>query len=138
MNNSKRNLKIELRAVPYGDSDAHVLEYRFSPDQDLRYYKEYNWLWGLIKFGVVKKHSTSWHQPVGFYNCICSYKYDENDSFNNNHPIFVHSKEELEELKDKWQTYGQFIDWFLKRDAKERAAYRKEREEFLDKHSIWK
>jgi len=137
MNNNERNLKIELRAVPYGDSDAHVLEYRFSPDQDLRYYKEYNWFWGLIKFGIVKKHSTSWHQPVRFFNGVISYKFDENDSYNNGHPIFIHSKKELEDLKYKWQTYGKFLDWYWKEDEKERSEYWKERKDFLERRGVW-
>ena len=137
MENNKRNLKIELRAVPYGDGDSHVLEYRFSPNQDLRYYKEYNWFWGLIKFGVIKKYSTSWHQPVRFFNGLTSYRYNENNSYSNNHPIFVNSKRELADLQQKWQTYGQFIDWYWEEDEKQRSAYRRERNVFLEKRNIW-
>ncbi len=137
MNDNKRNLKIELRAVPFGDGDSHVLEYRFSPNQDLKYYKEYNWFWGLIKFGVVKKYSTRWHQPVRFFNRLISYKYNENNSYSNNFPIFVNSKRELEDLKQKWQTYGQFVDWYWKEDEKQRSAYRRERNAFLEKRNIW-
>lgn len=137
MDNNKRNLKIELRAVPFGDSDSHVLEYRISPDQDLRYYKEYNWFWGLIKFGVVKKHSISWHQPVRFFNGLISYRYNENDDYSNNHPIFVHSKQELEDFKQKWQTYGEFIDWYWEEDERQRSAYRRERNAFLERRAVW-
>ena len=138
MENNKRNLKIELRAVPYYEgSDSHVLEYRISPNQDLRYYKEYNWFWGLIKFGVVKKYSTAWHQPIRFFNGLFSYKFEENDSYSAEHPIFVHSKEELEDLKKKWQTYGQFIDWYWEEDKKQRSQYWKERNAFLERRAIW-
>ena len=57
-----KNLKIEIRAFPdeYG---SRILEYRISPDQDLRYYKEHRWLWGLIRFGTIEKYSTDWIRP---------------------------------------------------------------------------
>lgn len=45
----KEDLKIDLRAVPHGSS-CHVLQYRINPNQDLTYYKEHNWFFGLIKF----------------------------------------------------------------------------------------
>lgn len=133
----KENLKIDLRAVPFGTSDNHVLEYRISPDQDLKYYKEHRWLWGLIKFRTVAKYSTKWIQPVRFFNCLTSYRYNENDSFSNDHPIFVRSKEALEKFKTMFQTYGQFMDWYWEEDAKQRSEYRKKREEYLEKMSIW-
>lgn len=136
MNNMK-NLKIDLRAVPFGSGDSHVLEYRINPNQDLRYYKEHKWLWGLIKFGTVHKYSTKWIQPVRFFNCLTSYRYNENDSFNNNHPIFVDSKEALEKFKNMFQTYGQFMDWYLEEDCKQRSEYWKERKEYLEKMCIW-
>ena len=132
----KENLKIDLRAVPYSDS-SHVLEYRISPDQDLRYYKEHKWLWGLIKFGTVHKYSTKWIQPVRFFNGVTSYRYSENDGLNNNHPFFIHSKDELENMKYKLQTYGQFLDWYWKEDKKQRDEYWKERNEYLKQHTIW-
>lgn len=43
----KDNLKIEFRAVPYAHEEK-VLEYRISPEQDLTYYVEVSYLWGLI------------------------------------------------------------------------------------------
>ena len=132
----KENLKIDLRAVPYSDS-SHVLEYRISPDQDLRYYKEHKWLWGLIKFGTVHKYSTKWIQPVRFFNGVTSYLYSIGDDFNNNHPIFIHSKDELENMKYKLQTYGQFLDWYWKEDKKQRDGYWKKRNEYLKQHTVW-
>lgn len=131
----KNNLKIDLRAVPFGE--VHVLEYRFNLNQDLRYYKEHRWLWGLIKFGTVHKYSTKWIQPVRFYNSLISYRYDENDSFSNNFPIIVNSKEALEKFKTMFQTYGQFMDWYWEEDSKQRSEYRKERKEYLENLGIW-
>lgn len=132
----KENLKIDLRAVLYSDS-SHVLEYRINPNQDLRYYKEHKWLWGLIKFRTVHKYSTKWIQPVRFFNGVTSYLYNENDGFNNDHPIFIHSKNELENMKYKLQTYGQFLDWYWKEDRKQRDEYWKERNAYLKQHTIW-
>lgn len=130
------NLKIDLRAVPY-TSNSHVLEYRINPDQDLTYYKEHSLFFGLIKFKTKHKYSTKWIQPVRFFNSITSYRYDENDRWNNNHPIFVHSKNDLKRLKDELQTYGQFIKWYWDEDMKQRTAYWKERNNYLNQHTIW-
>jgi len=136
MNNMiNRDLKIEFRAVPY--SSSHVLEYRFSPDQDLHYYKEHKWLWGLIKFRTPHKYSTSWKQPVRFRNAISSYRYPENDLWNTDFPIFIHSEDELNKFKQKFKTYGEFLDWYWEEDAKERQEYREARAEYLKKKQIW-
>lgn len=132
----KENLKIDIRAVPYSDS-SHVLEYRFNPNQDLTYWKEHNWFFGLIKFKTKHKYSTKWIQPVRFFNSVTSYLYSENDSWNNNHPIFVHSKDELENMKYKWQIYGQFLNWYLDEDRKQHDAYWKERNAYLKQHTVW-
>lgn len=134
--NTIKNLKIDLRAVPYSDR-SHVLEYRINPNQDLTYYKEHSLLFGLIKFKTKHKYSTKWIQPVRFYNSLISYRYDENDSYSNNFPIFVNSKEALEKFKTMFQTYGEFIDWYLEEDIKQRSKYRKERKEYLESMGIW-
>ena len=55
----KEDLKIEFRAVPYA-SGSRVLEYRISPEQDLTYYVEKSYLWGLIKFKSKCKYDTGW------------------------------------------------------------------------------
>ena len=132
----KQNLKIDLRAVPYG-SDSHVLEYRINPDQDLIYYKEHSLLFGLIKFKIKHKYSTKWHKPTRFFNGTISYQFPENDSFNNDFPIFVHSKDELQKLKNSWKTYEDFIDWYQKEDIKQRKEYWEKRNEYLKKIGIW-
>ena len=136
MNNMK-NLKSDLRAVPFGSGDSHVLEYRINPNQDLRYYKEHKWLWGLIKFGTVHKYSTSWTQPVRFRNALSSYRYPENDLWNTDFPIFIHSEDELNKFKQKFKTYGEYLDWYWEEDAKERQEYREARAEYLKKKQIW-
>lgn len=136
--NTINDLKIDLRAVPFGtNNNSHVLEYRINPDQDLTYYKEHSLLFGLIKFKTKHKHSTKWIQPVRFFNCVSSYLYDENDSWNNDHPIFVHSKEELKKFKTMFQTYGQFLHWYWEEDNIQRSKYWKERKEYLEKMVTW-
>lgn len=133
----KRNLKVELRAVNYSDhSTSHVLEWRISPDQDLKYYKEHKWLFGLIKFGTVSKHSVKWHQPYVFRCGTISKHYPENDDYHYA-PIFIHSKNELSELSGKYKTYGELSDWIKNSEAEEIRKYRKERKEFLNEQSTW-
>ena len=130
----KEDLKIEFRAVPYGGS--HVLEYRISPDQDLRYYKEHRWFWGLIKFGKVAKYSIEWIQPIIFRNFLLSYKRTEEDPDNYGR-IFIWARKELEEFKTKYHTYGEFMKWYNEEDQKERAAYRKDHAVYEDVHGVW-
>ena len=76
----KRNLKVELQAVKYSDSSTyHVLEWRISPEQDVRYYKKHKWLFGLIKFRSVVKADTKWHMPYVFRFNMSSECYAEDD-----------------------------------------------------------
>ena len=133
----KRNLKIELRAVNYSDrSTYHVLEWRISPEQDVRYYKEHNWLFGLIKFGSVVKANTKWHMPYVFRGTACSECYAEDDDYHYS-PIFIDSKEELRELSEKLKTYGELSDWINETESKEVCKYRAARKKFLEEQSTW-
>ena len=133
----KRNLKIELRAVNYSDrSTYHVLEWRISPEQDVRYYKEHKWLFGLIKFGTVVKANTKWHMPYVFRCGICSKYYAEDDDYNYS-PIFIESKEKLRELSEKIKTYGELSEWINERVSNEIYKYRAERKQFLEEQSTW-
>ena len=133
----KRNLKIELRADIYSNrSTYHVLEWRISPEQDVRYYKEHNWLFGLIKFGSVVKANTKWHMPYVFRYTVCSECYAEDDDYNYG-PIFIDSKEELRELAEKLKTYGELSDWINETESKEVYKYRAARKKFLEEQSTW-
>ena len=132
----KEILKIEFRAVPFGSTGSHVLEFRISPNQDLRYYKEHHWFWGLIKFGTVAKYSTKWVQPTIFRNTPSSYKNIEEDSYNYLH-IFIRKKQDLEQFKNNYKTYGEFLKWYNEEDQKERIAYRKSRAEYENEMGVW-
>ena len=130
----KEDLKIEFRAVPYGGS--HVLEFRISPDQDLKYYKEHHWFWGLIKFRTVAKYSTKWVQPTIFCNSVLSYQKTEEDSYNYCH-IFIWKRQNLEQFQNNYHTYGEFLKWYNEEDQKERIAYRKAHVEYGNESGIW-
>ena len=132
---NKKDLNIEFRAVPY-TSFSHVLEYRFSPNQDLRYHKKHCWLWGLIKFITISKYSTDWKKLCIFRNYNTTYQRAENDP-DNYAPIFIHSKEEFEEFKHNYKTYGDFMKWYSAEEQKERAEYRKVRKTYLEQKGIW-
>ncbi len=131
---NKEDLKIEFRAVPYGES--HVLEYRISPSQDLKYYKEHCWFWGLIKFRAVSKYSTKWVQPRIFCNHTLAYKNTEEDP-DNYFPIFIWKRKDLEQFKNNYNIYGEFLKWYNEEDQKERIAYRKAHSEYEIESSIW-
>ena len=99
------DLKIELRAIPVTEK-AWTLEYRLSPDQDLSYEVEHNWLWGLIKFKTKHKYLVMWEEVTYVYYHGHSYMYDINS---NNHiklPVSCKTKEEFEAYKEKCKTFG--------------------------------
>ena len=102
-----KDLKIQFRAVPYSKSN-HILEYRVYPEQDLRYYKEHKWFWGLIKFGTVAKYSTKWIQPEHYWN-HCTAMYYTEDSWDNWGPYFIKNQEELDWYKNNFKTIGEFL-----------------------------
>ena len=129
------HLKIEFRAVDYS-SDAHVLEYRISPDQDLTYEDEIS-IFGLFKIKLKKKFSTRWHMPYEFLNWPGSERYSK-ESGEPYVPMFVHDRKELEDYKKKFKTIGEFLDYKHKEDAKEEAKWQIERTEYLNKQGIWK
>lgn len=126
------NLHIEFRAVPYGITDVHVLEYRISPDQDLSYTEEIKFL--CLKFNVKRKFKTNWHQAVKFLNWPSLYKFDESEGYL---PIFIKAKSDLAWYKNNFSTIGSFFEYREKEDAKEMDEYRRDREEFLNNNSIW-
>lgn len=134
----KEDLKIELRAVKFSkNSGLHVLEYRISPDQDLKYHKEHRWFWGLVKFKTISKYSTSWKRPVTFFNGTISKYYSENDTINNNYPIFMYKKDDFENWKSLYKTYGELMNAINEIDNKYRLEYRIAREKFLESIRTW-
>lgn len=130
----RRDLKIEFRAVPYASDSTHVLEYRISPDQDLTYYENVSWLWGLIKFKRKRKFSTEWVRAEQFLNYPSAYLYEE---YHNYLPIFIRKRNDLELYKYNCKTIGDFYDMIDKNDAKEKAEWSKERNAHLNNKGIW-
>lgn len=99
----KNDLKIEFRAVrAYGD--CHILQYRFSPGQDLTYEVEKNWFGGLLRFKLQKKYSTEWDSPLYFTGF--SYCNEKEWAC-----IYLNKREELDVYKKKFKTYGQLKEY---------------------------
>ena len=117
-----KDLKIQFRAVSYAKTN-HVLEYRVDPNQDLRYYKEHKWFWGLIKFGTIEKYSTEWHQPEHYWNHCTAKYYTENDCSNWG-PYFIENQKELDWYKNNFKTIGDFIKYHTKYSNKEYEAWK--------------
>lgn len=126
----KDSLKIEFRAVPYAD-EAHVLEYRISPEQDLTYYAEVFYLWGLIKFKRKKKYSTEWVRVLEFCCGLTSHYYDV-DKWLNYMPIWCNSQDTLNWFKRTFQTFGAFEKYIVERERPELEKYWIKRNKYLE------
>ena len=129
------DLKIELRAVWYG-SYSHVLEWRISPNQDLKYLEdeiEKSWF-GFVKKIVhkVKKYDTLWHQPRLFVAPFTMDLYEFNDEFNWG-PIWCEDKKQLEDYKQKFKTYGDIRKYIEDHTNKSYKKWKAAREAYLNK-----
>ena len=130
----KDDLKIEFRAVPYADL-SRVLEYRISPNQDLVYYKNVSYLWGLIKFKRKKKYSTKW-EPVLIFKCgFTSHYYDVNDWLNYM-PIWCDNQEKLDWYKRTFETFGAFERYLTEKEKGEYVEYWTRRAKYLERKEI--
>ena len=126
----KENLKIEFRAVPYA-SHSRVLEYRISSEQDLTYYVEKSYLWGLIKFKCKRKYNTSWKR-ISIFKCgLTSHYYDINQGIFYM-PIFCNNQEALNWFKKTFETYGAFETYLVEREKPEVEKYWIKRNKFLE------
>lgn len=126
----KDNLKIEFRAVPFAH-DEMVLEYRISPSQDLTYYVEVSYLWGLIKFKRKKKYSTEWKQVQEFHCGLTSHYYDV-DKWLNYMPIWCNNQETLNWYKRTFETFGDFKKYIADREKGEYEKYWEKRVKYLE------
>ena len=126
----KDSLKIEFRAVPYAD-ESHVLEYRISPEQDLTYYAEVFYLWGLIKFKRKKKYSTEWKRVLEFRCGLTSHHYDV-DHWLNYMPIWCNSPDTLNWFKITFRTFGAFEKYIVERERPELEKYWRKRNKYLE------
>ena len=126
----KDDLKIEFRAVPYA-LERRVLEYRISPEQDLTYYVEKSYLWGLIKFKRKCKYDTSW-KSISVFECgLTSHYYDIN-KWLHYMPIFCDNQETLNWFKKTFETYGAFERYIVEREKPEIEKYWKNRNKYLE------
>ena len=116
----KDNLKIEFRAVPYAHEER-VLEYRISPNQDLTYYEDVSYLWGLIRFKRKHRYSTEWLRARIFHCGLTSHYYDVNH-WMNYMPIWCNKQDTLNWYKRTFGTFGDFEKYIA---DKERAEYEK-------------
>ena len=126
----KDDLKIEFRAVPYA-LERRVLEYRISPEQDLTYYIEKSYLWGLIKFKCKCKYNTGWKRVSIFQCCLTSHYYNIN-KWLNYMPIFCDNQETLNWFKIKFKTYGAFDRYIVEKEKPEIEEYWKKRHKYIE------
>ena len=126
----KDNLKIEFRAVPYA-FEKRVLEYRISSEQDLTYYVEKSYLWGLIKFKRKCKYDTGW-KSISVFECgLTSHYYDIN-KWLHYMPIFCDNQETLNWFKRTFETYGAFERYVVEREKPEIEKYWRMRNKYLE------
>ena len=103
----KNDLRIEFRAVrSFGD--CHILQYRFSPGQDLTYEVEKNWFGGLLRFKLQKKYSTEWDSPLYFTGSFVEFCYNNEKNWT---CIYLDKRSELDEYKRNYKTYGQLKEY---------------------------
>lgn len=126
----KDDLKIEFRAVPFV-FEQRVLEYRISPKQDLTYYVEKSYLWGLIKFKRKCKYDTGWKRISVFQCGLTSHYYDINEWLNYM-PIFCDNQETLNWFKRTFETYGAFNRYIVEKEKPEIEEYWKKRNKYLE------
>lgn len=124
------NLKIEFRAVPYGE-ESHVLEYRISPKQDITYYKEKR-LFGIFKYRRKCEYSTSWQKIMVFECGLTSHYYDV-DKWINYMPIFCNNQDTLDWFKRTFQTLGAFEEYIVEREKPELEKYWAKRQKRSEK-----
>ena len=129
------DLKIELRAVPYSPY-SHVLEWRISPNQDLKYLDdeiEKSWF-GFVKKLVhkVRKYNTFWHQPRLFAAPLTMDLYEFNYEFNWG-PMWCENKQQLEYYKQKFKTYGDIRKYIEDHTNKSYKKWKAAREAYLNK-----
>jgi hypothetical protein len=131
----REDLKLEFRAVPYGDTGYHVLEYRIDPNQDITYKKTFKFF--CIEFNIKKKFNTNWYEASKFRNWpgLSNSSWDKSEGYL---PILIRTKSDLVWYKNTFHTIGDFFKHIEKIDAKEIAGFEKEREKFLNKNKIWK
>lgn len=131
----KDDLKIEFRAVFY-TGNYHVIEYRISPDQNLKFKRKFKLFW-LIPVYIPWKFNTKWHQPYRFRCGMCSEQYPEHDDYHFS-PILISEKSQLEKFKNTYKTIGEFYKYLNEKEEAEYAKYREVRAKYLDKMGIWK
>jgi len=137
---NREDLKIEFRAVPYlkkneSDSPTHVLQFRLSPDQDLTYYEEHNFL-GIFKRKRKKEYSTHWNEPVHFENHIIAYRLSEYDEMNW-FPFFITNKSDLDFYKENFKTIGEFIKYKEEINQEEKEKWLPDRKRYLEETGTW-
>ena len=129
--NYRKDLKVELKATQFFGS-THQLMYRISPDQDLTYYKEYSFLG--IKFKIKRKFSTKWYKAYKYLNHPSAYLYSEKPV----NPVLFHNIKEFLEWKNECKTIGDFFNKLDAIDKKELAAWKRDREKYLENCGDWK
>ena len=129
------DLKIELRAIPYA-SYSHVLEWRISPDQDLKYSEDEieKSLFGLVKKLVnkFKEYDNLWHKPRLFADSLTMELHEFDHEFNWG-PIWCENKQQLEYYKQKFKTYGDIRKYIEDHTDKSYKKWKAAREAYLNR-----
>lgn len=138
----EEDLKIELRAVIYVEgSNGRVLEFRFSPDQDLSYEVEPRGWWQRLEKKwhpdrYVEHYSTYWHRPKVMSDNSLAYLCAQDASINQI-PIWVKDKNQFQDYKDKFKTYRDLLDWMAEWNRVNVEKWRNKRIELLGDRSDW-
>lgn len=126
----KDNLKIQFRAVPYAH-ESKALEYRISPNQDLTYYEDVRYLWGLIKFRRKREYDTNWTSIRIFVCNLTSHYYDVDDEWNYM-PIWCNTQNTLNWYKRTFDTFGAFERYISDKEKREMEKYWVKRNKYLE------
>ena len=127
------DLRIEFRAVPYGEhTTCHAVQYRICPDQDRTYYTYIN-VFGLFKIKIKRKYSTKWVQPIHFSNTNIAYMYPAEENYT---PFLIWKKNEMDEFTT-FKTLGQFTMYVENININEMNSWKKKRTEYLNERGVW-
>lgn len=131
MNNNEDLLKIELRAVPVAEH-SWKLEYRVSPDQDITYEVDHNWLFGLIHFKTKRKYLVMWEEVKYIYYHSHSYLYDINNPNHIRMTVMLKNKEEFDKYKESCHTIGDLKKAISDIERASLETYWKKRRTYLE------
>lgn len=129
------NLSIEFRAIPFGKSIYHALEYRFSPNQDRTYTSEFL-IFNFFKLRLKRKFSTKWRKLVHFNGWWNEDKPDSNDSWYYS-PVLIKDYEELTSIRQECKTYKDLVEYIETIEAPLFIEWSEKLKNYSEQNKIW-